>query len=586
MKKRTISMMAMVTTASILMTGCSGTQLEEMASLLSNFSSAKTDTGNFDSKSVIDTTEQYVECTDTGMYDCDNIFIEPAEVMYCTEYCTEEVGFAGIQASFHTEEYKSLEENGFRSVFRSPLSTFGADVDTASYANLRRMLDYGYHKDEIPSGAVRAEEIINYFSYDYNGPEDGEPFGINAEISNCPWNSNNKLLRIGLQTEKVDFSDAADSNIVFLIDVSGSMEDYDKLPLLKEAFKMLVDELGEKDRVSIVTYAGYDEIVLEGVSGDHKDQIVRALEDLEADGSTNGGQGIISAYELAQEYFIEGGNNRVILATDGDLNVGLTSESELVDLISKEKETGIYLSVLGFGTGNYSDTNLEALADKGNGNYAYIDSTREAKKVLVEELGATLMTVAKDTKLQIEFNPAYVSEYRQIGYENRAMAAEDFEDDKKDGGEIGAGHSVTVLYEIVPAQNLEETNDVNKDEKTNANNELNDGTNNAGAYRYQKSEITENAKESGEWLTLSVRYKEPEADVSKCLEYQIGEEVYTENPSSDFVFQAAAAEFAMYLTDSEYLADGSLRHVKTILNEQEWDDEYKEEFVDLVYMLR
>ena len=477
----------------------------------------------------------------------------------------EEEDWYDVYPPFNTEEYSDIEENGFRSVYTSPLSTFAADVDTASYANLRRMINEGYSLDDIPAGAVRAEEMLNYFTYDYKDPKSGEPFSVNAQISACPWNTEHQLLMLGLATEKIDFSEAPDSNLVFLIDVSGSMDEYNKLPLLQEAFTMLTEELGEKDRVSIVTYASANDIVLEGVSGDKHDKIIRALNDLEAYGSTNGGEGIMTAYDLAEQYFIEGGNNRVILATDGDPNVGITSESELSKLVKEEKERGIFLSVLGFGTGNYSDTRMETLADDGNGNYSYIDSVSEAKKVLVEELGATLVTVAKDVKLQIEFNPAYVSAYRQIGYENRAMAAEDFSDDTKDGGEIGAGHSVTVLYELIPAGS-EET----------AGTDL----------KYQEQTVSGDAADSGEWLTLSIRYKEPDGDASKLLSYVIGDDDCTDRPSEDFRFAAAVAEFAMVLTDSEYIGDGSLRHVKQVLDDMEFEDEYRDEFVDLVYELR
>lgn len=487
------------------------------------------------------------------------------EVFYEPEMYDMTVDAAWPEVNFNTEEYDSIKENGFRSVLTSPLSTFAADVDTASYANLRRMLDWGYTIEEIPSGAVRAEEMINYFSYDYDGPKEGEPFGVNAQIADCPWNPQNKLLVLGLQTEAIDFSEAPDTNLVFLIDVSGSMDDPDKLPLLKEAFTMLAEQLGEKDRVSIVTYASANDVVLEGVSGDHTEKIVRAINNLEAGGSTNGGEGIVTAYELAEEFYIEGGNNRVIIASDGDFNVGITSESELYDLIRKEKEKGIFLSVLGFGYGNYSDARMETLADNGDGNYSYIDSVKEAKKVLVDELGANMFTVAKDVKLQIEFNPAYISEYRQIGYENRAMAAEDFDDDKKDGGEIGAGHSITVLYELVPA-------DPEGSKK--------------GGLKYQEQDLSVSAKESGEWLTLAVRYKEPDGEKSRLLEYPVSDESYTKRPSDDFRFAAAVAEFAMILNGSEYLAEGGMRHVKDVLDEIELTDEYKEEFVDLVYQVR
>ena len=478
---------------------------------------------------------------------------------------TEEEPYRYELPDLNTEEYNAVRENGFRSVLTSPLSTFAADVDTASYSNVRRMLEWGYTKEEIPAGAVRAEEMINYFSYDYKGPEEGEPFGVNAEIADCPWNKEHKLLMLGLQTEAIDFSEAPDTNLVFLIDVSGSMDEENKLPLLVESFSMLAEELGEKDRVSIVTYASGNERVLEGVNGSRTEKIIKALEGLRAGGYTNGGRGITDAYDLAEEYYIEGGNNRVILATDGDFNVGVTSESELDTLIREEKEKGIFLSVLGFGMGNYSDARMETLADSGDGNYAYIDSLKEAKKVLVEELGANMFTVAKDTKLQIEFNPAYVAEYRQIGYENRAMAAEDFADDTKDGGEVGAGHSITVLYEIVPADRAAEEEP---------------------KLKYQNAEVSPDAVDSGEWLTLSIRYKDPDKDRSRLLEYPVGEESYVTDPSEDFVFAGAVAEFAMILGGSEFTGDGSLRHLKKILDEISVEDEYRDGFIDMVYMVR
>ena len=479
-----------------------------------------------------------------------------ADAYYDDSYYYEE--------DFNTEEYKSLEENGFRSVRTSPLSTFAADVDTASYSNLRRMiLDDGYTLDDIPAGAVRTEEMINYFKYNYDGPEKGEPFGINAQIAPCPWDEDHELLMLGLQTEAIDLSDAPDSNLVFLIDTSGSMSE--DLDLLKEAFGLLVDELGEKDTVSIVTYAGSDEVLLEGVTCDHKAEIREALDSLEAYGSTNGAAGIQTAYELAADNFIKGGNNRVILATDGDLNVGITSESELHDLITEKAKTGVFLSVLGFGYGNYSDANLETLADNGNGNYSYIDNVTEAKKVLVEELGSTLLTVAKDVKLQIEFNPQNVSKYRLIGYENRTMAAEDFDDDTKDGGEIGAGHSVTVLYELVPADGEDDEDD---------------------GLRYQDQETGSKEDLSDEWLTLSVRYKEPDEDESKLLEYQIGKNEYTNEPSDDFTFAAAVAELGMVLHNSEYLGEGSLDHVYDALKSLRNTDEYQDEFVYMVNRLK
>ncbi len=460
---------------------------------------------------------------------------------------------------FNTEEYSAIQENAFYDVSANPLSTFAADVDTASYANVRRLINSGYTLENIPEGSVRAEEMINYFTYDYKGPEGDEPFGVNAEISTCPWNEDHVLLQLGLKAEDIDFSEAPPSNIVFLIDVSGSMNSQNKLPLLKSSFIMLLDNLRDEDTVSIVTYASGVRTVLDGVKVSEKQTIVDALDNLSAGGSTNGEGGIDAAYELAEKNFIKKGNNRVILASDGDFNVGQTSDSELSKLIKKKAKKGIFLSVLGFGMGNYSDTRMETLADDGNGNYAYIDTINEAKKVLVNELGSTMFTVAKDVKLQVEFNPVYVSEYRLVGYENRVMAAKDFDDDTKDGGEIGAGHTLTVLYEIVPAGK---------------------GSGDSGL-RYQTGTLTEEALESNEWLTLSVRYKAPDSDTSDCLNYYIGADNYTDAPSDDFKFAACVAEFAMVLRNSEFLADGSAEHIVETLGTLKLDDEYKREFATL-----
>ncbi len=469
-----------------------------------------------------------------------------------------------VSEGFNTEEYDAVKESGFASVIKSPLSTFGADVDTASYANIRRMLNYGYKPEDIPEGAVRAEEMVNYFSYSYNGPEDGEPFGVNAAIAKCPWNEENLLLHLGLQTQAIDFSDAGDSNIVFLIDVSGSMSDDNKLPLLQQAFGLLVDELGAKDRVSIVTYASGTRIVIDGVHGNDKETIMDALNGLKAGGSTNGSSALEMAYDLAEDHFIKNGNNRVILASDGDWNVGITSQSAMSKLIKKEKESGIYLSVLGFGMGNYSDSRMQTLADDGNGNYAYIDSLREAKKVLVEELGANMVAVADDVKLQIEFNPTYVAEYRLIGYENRRLNTEDFEDDTKDAGEIGAGHSVTVLYELVPVGEETEESDL----------------------KYQESTLTEQAQTSNEWLTLAIRYKAPGESESQLLEYPIGADCVTEDPNNDYLFSAAVAEFSMLLSNSAYKGNASYEHILDTLSAIKLSDEYREEFRDLVVMAK
>ena len=385
-------------------------------------------------------------------------------------------------------------------------------------------------------------------------------------LGDCPWNEDAKLLQIGLKTQEIDFGEAPDSNLVFLLDVSGSMYTDDKLPLLQKSFTMLVQELGRKDTVSIVTYAGADCVVLEGESGDNQKEIIAAVNALEAGGSTNGADGIKTAYELAEQYFIKGGNNRVILATDGDLNVGPSSESELDTLITEKKESGVYLTVLGFGTGNIKDNKMETLADHGNGNYAYIDSVGEAKRVLVEQMGATLVTVAKDVKLQVEFNPAYIKGYRLLGYENRALATEDFNDDTKDAGEIGAGHMVTALYEIVPSdsdQKIPET-------------EL----------KYQDNKNDMGVK-NGEWLNLKIRYKEPEGEESILKEYPVKEEDYTQKPSEDFYFAAAVAEFGMILRDSAYKGEYSFENVRALLKEVDTDkDDYKDEFVYLVKRLQ
>ena len=468
---------------------------------------------------------------------------------------------AEYEEEFNTEEYSAQKEMGFAKASVTPLSTFSADVDTASYRNLWRMIDNGYGLEDIPAGAVRVEEILNYFDYDYRLPKDGEPFGVTTQIGDCPWQEGHKLLAIGLKSEEIDFSESGGANLVFLLDVSGSMSDSDKLPLLQRAFGMLAENLTEKDRVSIVTYAGEDQVLLEGEPGDHTEQIMEVLDSLTASGSTNGGRGIQTAYEIAGEYFIEGGNNRVILATDGDLNVGQTSESELTDLIEEKRESGVYLTVLGFGTGNIKDNKMEALADNGNGNYAYIDSVQEAKKVLVEEMGATLVTVAKDVKLQVEFNPEKVSEYRLIGYENRMLDAQDFEDDKKDAGEIGAGHTVTALYEIVPAKEGEDAEH---------------------SLKYSQTVTTG----SPEWLTVNIRYKEPDGDESILLQYPVDDSSFTEEPSQDWQFAAAAAEFGLVVTDSDYKGNGSLEHVKSVLKKLDIEeDEYKDEFYDLVRRL-
>ena len=461
------------------------------------------------------------------------------------------------------EEYNYIKENGYTAVSSAPLSTFSADVDTASYTNVRRMIDDGM---DVPPDAVRIEEFINYFDYDYTDPADGEPFAVHTELSDCPWNDETELLMVGINTKGFDavLDERPAMNLVFLIDVSGSMYDDNKLPLVQKSFSMLTDNLTAADRVSIVTYAGSDEVVLEGADGNDRKKILRAINDLEAGGSTAGAAGINTAYDIAQKYFIDGGNNRVILATDGDLNVGLSSESELTRLIEEKRESGVFLSVLGFGTGNYKDNRLEALADYGNGNYSYIDSEKEAKKVLVDEMSGTLFTVAKDVKFQLEFNPTNVKGYRLIGYENRVMAAEDFNDDTKDAGEIGAGHSVTVLYEIVPADSKMELGE----------SELKYASDSEGVM-------------GDELLTVNIRYKEPEGSESKLLTYPVNKSLYSDKMSADMNFASCVAEFGMLLRNSRYIGDVTYKDVSAQLSKYDYsDDDYKDEFIYLVNTMK
>ncbi len=474
--------------------------------------------------------------------------------------------------TYSSEEYSQWDEKGYVSVMKEPLSTFAADVDTASYSNLRRMIRDGYDLESIPEGAARIEEMVNYFSYDYKGPEGEEPFGVTTQISQCPWNTEAELLMIGLKTEDIDYSQAPPSNLVFLLDVSGSMDSYDKLPLLQESFGLLAENLTNKDRISIVTYAADTRTVLDGARGNETRKILHALNSLEAGGGTYGSKGIETAYALAQRNFIQGGNNRVILATDGDLNIGMTTEEELEDLITAKKESGIFLSVLGFGTGNIKDNKMETLADKGNGNYAYIDGLREANKVLAEELSATLLTICKDVKFQVEFNPAVVKSYRLLGYENRALDKEDFQDDTKDAGEIGAGHCVTVLYELTLKDGMNPgiSNKEIKDLKYSKEYEQELGR-----------PITESTAYK-EWLTVSVRYKKPAEKTSSLLEYPVGYESYTTAPTEDFVFAAAVAEFGLLASHSQYPEDASLYHVDKTLRSIKLKDEYREEFQELV----
>ena len=465
-----------------------------------------------------------------------------------------------VNPAFNTEEYASVTENGFRSVATSPLSTFSADVDTASYCNLRRMLNDGWAAEHIPAGAVRVEEMLNYFRYSYPAPGDGARFGVTARLGDCPWNPEAKLLMLGVRAadapEKLDEG----SNLVFLIDVSGSMDEPDKLGLVKRALSLLTEQLTDRDTLSICTYSNGEGIVIEGANpAADKAKILAALDALEANGYTDGQRGLEQAYALAMKYYRPRGNNRVIMCSDGDLNVGITSESDLHDYVSEKKETGVYLSVLGFGAGNYKDTKMETLADDGNGSYYYIDSILEAKKVLVEELTQALYAVADDVKFQLEFNPAKVSAWRQVGYENRALADEDFTDDRKDAGEVGAGASVTVLYELIPA----------------------DGQPDDAPLKYQTGTLTE-ATQGDEWLTLSVRYKDPGAAESQLMTHVVTDADYTAEPDGDFNFAAAVAEFGMLLNHSDYAGNTDYTTILDLLKRAELSDEYREELFSLV----
>jgi len=442
------------------------------------------------------------------------------------------VGYNGGGSAIEAESYFGLEETGYREVTRRPLSTFSIDVDTASYANVRRFLNDGRLP---PPDAVRIEEMLNYFRYDYPQPQGDVPFSLDTELTECPWNPEHQLLRIGLQGRRTESEKTPPRNLVFLLDVSGSMEAEDKLPLVKRAMKLLLEEMGEQDRVAIVVYAGTEGLALPSTPCDQRSQIREKIETLRAEGSTNGSAGIQLAYDLARQIFRKGAINRVILCTDGDFNVGLTGGS-LTSLIEKEREGGIFLTVLGFGTGNIKDDTMEELADHGNGNYAYIDSLFEAQKVLVRESGSTLETIAKDVKLQIEFNPKRVHTYRLVGYENRRLEDEEFADDKKDAGELGAGHSVTALYELIP-----------------------DGNSETSPLRYQRMATPTKRADSDELALLKLRYKAPTGEVSKSVEFPITERLTPFARASEGTrFAASVAAFGMVLRDSDFKGDADL----------------------------
>ena len=486
--------------------------------------------------------------------------------------------------TFNTEEYKDIDEGGFISVATRPLSTLSADVDTASYCNLRRMIRDGYFTEEVPEGAVRIEEMLNYFTYDYALPEGKDLFGTTVQVADCPWNKNTKLLVMGFATAPEERDTSAGSNLVFLIDVSGSMESADKLELLQDAFGVLVDELDENDRVSIVTYASGEDVVLEGASGAEKKKIMRAINRLHADGSTNGEAGLKMAYEIAQDNFIEGGVNRIILASDGDLNVGMTDESSLEAYVAKQRETGVYLSVLGFGSGNYKDNKMETLADNGNGSYHYIDCIEEAERVFGEKLTANLVPLANDVKLQVEFNPAQVKGYRLIGYENRAVADEDFRDDEKDAGDVGPGHQFTVAYEIALVDSEQEigVTELKYGEGAGAASSNTNGSSDAGEASNGTSGDAggEAGDISSEWLTCTMRYMPVGDAAAQEQSFVVDASALTENPSEDWQFAAAVIEAGMVLRNSDYANGASLDDALELLGRQKAAD--RAEFAELL----
>ena len=466
---------------------------------------------------------------------------------------------------WNTEEYTTFESNRFLSVKTAPLSTFAADADTSSYALFRRKVLSG---EPISPDSIRIEEMLNYFRYGYTGPKDGEPFGVTTEIAPCPWNGKTKLLLIGLQAAEPEKENRPAHNLVFLIDTSGSMYGSDRLDLVKRAFLLLLDELQPEDTVSIVAYASQERVVIEGVPAAEKTRIMEAISELEAGGATNGSAGISRAYEIASKYYREGGVNRILLATDGDLNVGITGEGDLARLVTEQKKAGISLTCLGVGMGNYKDNRMEALADYGDGNCRYIDTIYEARKALVEEGGGTFITVAKDVKIQVDFNPAAVKGYRLIGYEDRVMAAEDFADDRKDGGEIGSGHRMTALYEIVPADSDFDFGEAES------------------RYRIQDDPPAEGAG-SEEWLTVSIRAKEPEGTESRLYEYPVKADAVSATMSDNLRFAAGVAEAGMILRESEWKGSATWAQALELIRGcgSVTGDVYKEEFVYLLTLL-
>lgn len=504
--------------------------------------------------------QEVLSAPDLSSYEGSGMAMEEKQLGF-----SDEISYAAEPENFNTEAYEAIHENGFREAAKTPLSTFSIDVDNASYSNIRRFL---YAGQNPPKDAVRIEEMINYFRYNYPQPYDKAPFSVTTELAPCPWNKENNLLHIGLQGKSIPTEKLPPANLVFLIDVSGSMETAGKLPLVKTGFKMLVEQVRPQDKVAIVVYAGAAGLVLPSTPGNQKDKMLAAIESLEAGGSTAGGEGINLAYKVAQENFRKGGNNRVILATDGDFNIGVSSDAEMERLIEKKRESGIFLTVLGFGTDNLKDSKMEKIADKGNGNYAYVDNMMEARKVFVNEFGSNLFTIAKDVKLQLEFNPAKVKAYRLIGYENRALRDEDFNNDKKDAGEMGAGHTVTALYEIVPAKGKNATPIASID-----------------PLKYQQQILAPNASKTDEVLTLKLRYKEPAGQKSSLIQTTVKDKVLAENKTSDnFRFSAAVAQFGMLLRDSEFKGNATYNGVISMAQNAKGKDVegYRSEFINLV----
>ncbi|MEM8671459.1 MAG: VWA domain-containing protein [Planctomycetota bacterium] len=528
--------------AAILITGCGGGNAEVGDSVRSATSSES------DNDMVMAETALYEMAVDADAY--------------------EEMLPAEVGPVENGDQFDSIVENAFQRVTTQPLSTFSIDVDTASYSKIRQYL-LQYNQSPRPA-AVRIEELVNYFSYQYSGPgqDQPEPFATHAAVSQCPWNPDNRLLRVALKGREIETDVRPASNLVLLIDTSGSMKDANKLPLLQRGMRMLLTQLNENDRVAIVAYASAAGLVLDSTSASEKSKITGALDRLTAGGSTNGGQGLQLAYQIARDHFIPGGTNRVLLCTDGDFNVGMTSNDQMLSFIEEESAGGIDLTVLGFGMGNLNDSMLEQISGRGNGNYAFIDTENEAKKVLVEQLSSTLVTIAKDVKIQIEFNPLKVAAYRLIGYENRTLESEDFNDDKKDAGEIGAGHSVTAFYEIIPvgSKTLDQVPE-------------------SDALRYQEPASASPAAETGELLTLKLRYKLPEESASQMVEHVVYDSGSAfEQADSEFQFAAAVASFGMLLRDSEYRGDWTFEDVKNVATSNLGSDRHglRSEFIQIV----